>query len=870
MHIFMIIDLVKNHLKLNNLNSSSQLTQHEQNEKNSLISQRYLYTIHQLIYHLYSLKDFHNLFKIITDFKVLKIFVELRMQNLNEWTNFCEYIRKSTNLKTFRSMLIARFTDGLPNYKIELLNNSLRIVKDSMNSHLELNNPKKSTKSDDLIIMYTQRIDHLFNSNNKNKNDDSDKLLLINRSLIFIDLARHLKDTFFESNYSLCLLQSVIGIVKQSYPLNGMEKLYYSHLLQEMVKISQDRIVNDEKGLISVLKYSLQGVEILKDLFSTFFISDISYHLKTQMELIKIRNRISYLHSSMALILLKLNSVEEAEMFLQKANMNENIDREIIKVKNVIKFERMYKIDEKYLKDKYDRTKLIDQDDYNSILVNDDNNNNNNDDDNDDEDSKINLDDAGSFSARYNFYLISGLLEVKKENYKEAYNLFELSLNFSIKWFGSFHTNTSKIYHCFGCFYSLQNTQFYNQRKAELYLRKALNILNNKNQPDQSEQHQSTSLTFKLKDDFLSEKFEPEGSLPSDRSVDSYKSDESSFIYENKGEIKSTYNESNTIAEILFDLGCLLSTFDSNISKKESIDYLRQSLDIKILLLGIDNDECQVIINELNKTIEQLILAQKRQHNSMNIRSISSATSTASNLSRSRSATTALTSTTATTTTTTTKRNSSKIKLRRYIEKLNISDDTLDSDNQKLNEWIKKNSIIEIIPKKKRPESRIQSSSMEKSTDRISGLHEKSFYNEYIKQTQSIYIDDFIFSRSSINNFKNANNSTMNIMRPNKTPQHYTVRSHLFSPQVSTTPRPKTNNTNSKNANTTKPTIITAPPTLNGPNSTLRSLLNEPLIRNNIKSKVLKNIYYKTAWYDLPAGSSKRRFKNYIKLTPNV
>ncbi len=39
---------------------------------------------------------------------------------------------------------------------------------------------------------------------------------------------------------------------------------------------------------------------------------------------------------------------------------------------------------------------------------------------------------------------------------------------------------------------------------------------------------------------------------------------------------------------------------------------------------------------------------------------------------------------------------------------------------------------------------------------------------------------------------------------------------------------------------------------------------------SDVKGKILKKIYYKSAWYDVPPGSSKRRFRSYVKVTPNA
>lgn len=66
-----------------------------------------------------------------------------------------------------------------------------------------------------------------------------------------------------------------------------------------------------------------------------------------------------------------------------------------------------------------------------------------------------------------------------------------------------------------------------------------------------------------------------------------------------------------------------------------------------------------------------------------------------------------------------------------------------------------------------------------------------------------------------------------------------------------------------------------------GPHSSIQNLLNPSVINTNdrikmnmappnVHNKIYKHIYYKSVWYDLPAGSSMRRYKNYIKVTPNA
>lgn len=69
--------------------------------------------------------------------------------------------------------------------------------------------------------------------------------------------------------------------------------------------------------------------------------------------------------------------------------------------------------------------------------------------------------------------------------------------------------------------------------------------------------------------------------------------------------------------------------------------------------------------------------------------------------------------------------------------------------------------------------------------------------------------------------------------------------------------------------------------TITGPHSSIKTLLNPSVINTSehdnasykppkVQHKVLKHIYYKSVWYDLPPGSSMRRFKNYVKVSPNA
>jgi hypothetical protein len=44
-------------------------------------------------------------------------------------------------------------------------------------------------------------------------------------------------------------------------------------------------------------------------------------------------------------------------------------------------------------------------------------------------------------------------------NFYDAHKYFKNALNISMKWYGKLHLNTSRVYHYFGCFYSLKDMQ---------------------------------------------------------------------------------------------------------------------------------------------------------------------------------------------------------------------------------------------------------------------------------------------------------------------------------------------------------------------------------------------------------------------------
>ncbi len=97
--------------------------------------------------------------------------------------------------------------------------------------------------------------------------------------------------------------------------MNGTEKLKYSYLLEELANISIQ--LNDYEA---ALRNFIKCIETLDDLFATFHLSHLDKKYKTKSQLFNVSNRLSILHSNMALLLLKMNSLSSANAVLSKAN----------------------------------------------------------------------------------------------------------------------------------------------------------------------------------------------------------------------------------------------------------------------------------------------------------------------------------------------------------------------------------------------------------------------------------------------------------------------------------------------------------------------------------------------------------------------
>lgn len=271
----------------------------------------------------------------------------------------------------------------------------------------------------------------------------------------------------------------------------------------------------------------------------------------------------------------------------------------------------------------------------------------------------------------------------------------------------------------------------------------------------------------------------------------------------------NTNDDQNTVAEILFDLGGLLATFEPTLSKKEAAECLRRSLDIKTLILGADHDDCRIIKTKLSDILTEV--ARQKNH-SVNTLATSLSRETISMLGSQKNS----------------------IRSQSNVRKTQISRSkkfvTVDANSNGLDKWIKRNSVIESISK--------------------SNMQSKLEISHQLSQSDSKLLNKI-------------DETEMESLKRQKTLGHVKILPESLLPQRTRTfltkPLVKCPTALSADSNNEKYS-------LSGPKSSLKNLV---IKNDDLKLKISKKIYYKSTWYDLPHGSNHTRFKRYVKLTPN-
>lgn len=294
--------------------------------------------------------------------------------------------------------------------------------------------------------------------------------------------------------------------------------------------------------------------------------------------------------------------------------------------------------------------------------------------------------------------------------------------------------------------------------------------------------------------------------------------------------------EQNTIAEILFDLGCLLSTYESSLARREAIECLRRSLDIKTLILGLNHADCAIIKKRLNQVVEEsLINSMKSPVSQQLMRRSQSSISylTEANTRQSFRPASSVKNYTEI---------SPKQRLDRYLKDFKTKTETTSSTDSSnvLDQWIRQNSIIEMIPSKM--EKKAATELLKTSTDvKTEPSVQKPDENEILMSLKT----------------KSSTRSTQSATRP----QAFRSVTNLDHSQFR---RPVTNESIRRSIDVNNMKL-----SLNA-NPSLSSLLTPNPSSMDNRLKTVKNIYYRTAWHDNPAGSIRARYKNFIKLAPNA
>lgn len=178
------------------------------------------------------------------------------MSYLNEWFDFCNYLKLTTNLTVLRSILLSSLTIGVPQYSIEIRETTLTMKRISQHElEININKSEYLNSSDnnnkegehynhhpsqnsmisklsknllDVNEKYQPLIDDLLDLSDiidlsQDKFGDSINLILINRAIILVDLVKHLDDKFFQDNYSYILCKLIDSIITEVFYLKCLK-----------------------------------------------------------------------------------------------------------------------------------------------------------------------------------------------------------------------------------------------------------------------------------------------------------------------------------------------------------------------------------------------------------------------------------------------------------------------------------------------------------------------------------------------------------------------------------------------------------------------------------------------------------------------
>jgi hypothetical protein len=261
--------------------------------------------------------------KLITiGFRVLQIIFDVRMENLNLWFKFIDYVESVIPENALQIILTNNLTMGMAfeiylGEKVFSLNNneSLPLATRKRNSILEFHLKFREVDTQDPPVPIGQSeqdleisryissmiyavdyehsnlVDQFLSFTFKNeKESDSICLLLISRLLILTNMMEHLDKKDFMKKEVINLYQLIDDFVNKNYPLSDNEKYFYTQVLEQMALYYTKNNSFDDS-----LKTYQKCVDILEDLYSGFDVNNLNMTLKTQINYQRLSNRISKL-----------------------------------------------------------------------------------------------------------------------------------------------------------------------------------------------------------------------------------------------------------------------------------------------------------------------------------------------------------------------------------------------------------------------------------------------------------------------------------------------------------------------------------------------------------------------------------------------
>lgn len=360
----------------------------------------------------------------------------------------------------------------------------------------------------------------------------------------------------------------------------------------------------------------------------------------------------------------------------------------------------------------------------------------------------------------------------------------------------------------------------HNPRKAELYLRKALYIC---------EKYKSIGVTTQVTKRPETSRSVVRQTQSAIQSASSNRNKpETEILVENQIiEENIDEDELDCVPTILYDLASILKESSSNIIRKEAIGFMRRCLDMKIITLGANHNECQLL--QMQLTDIEIKNANMLNYETQLLKR--SAQVKPNFLQRSKSQLTM----------------SPRDKTLKCLEDLRKQIRNEEADSV-MDEWINRNSVMEVIMPLERDDRKDDGQS---NTDNFQ---------------MSEYIDSNLRGISS-NVLKNKQLSSRRV------PSSYSATGHRPIIKNATKIGMETPHERACYMPSAFSIDIHNSATVHGPHSSIRTILAESTKDKTIykpHSAIVKQVYYKSAWYDLPYGSSKKRFKHFEKLKPNT